>query len=707
VQVLSSDTGTGFADPGALVVAALKGFLPHDLLPVDEYCEAHRKMADAAGRYVKPLDLARTPYLRAPMQALTDPDYHTVVIPGPGQSGKTVIAEGWMQQTVGCDPGPMLWYLPTDPLRDAYVKERINPLIFGHEHDLLAKLGTGQTDNSLRYKRFGAMSLQFLSATESNLINKTARKIVGDEVDAYDRALGDVKVLFDVRRQTYGDDSMLLLLSHPDLAIGLDPEGWNAGIMAVYKDSVRGTWWWPCPRCGAHCSPNPGTLRPMLLSYEDGRGVSLDDVQASAHLRCPVCGGEVADSERPAMNAEGFWSYLGEEVSREGRVTGRRVSRRIYGAWIVGIMSPFLMEGIGGLARALVKARRESDDSGDDRTVRAVVAKQQGHPYTPPKRKTGTLDANALAERCEDYRLGTVPPGVLTLFAAADTQVWGWDVLVRGFGLGRESWVIDSFQIRDQDEDGTDRIVPAVYAEHWQLLVDRVMRRSYPLADGSGRRMLLRCFVYDTGGVDGVAEKARDAWQAWRKQQFVRDCGTGAYGDLFTAIPYKGMSRMSAAKLAIVWPDGRRRVDRPSAWWGAPLAEANPNLFKSEINTQLRRTEPGPGYVHFPIDVRNIAGPPHPFFEELVAEGERADGTWTPVGTARSEKLDLMVMTAVGARAWNMHRLDINCLPTWAAPWDRNALVQMMTEDGEVLTPSASANAVRPPARRMLSRGIR
>jgi phage terminase large subunit GpA-like protein len=71
-----------------------------------------------------------------------------------------------------------------------------------------------------------------------------------------------VKPVLDVRRQTFGDQSMLLAMSHPDLATGLDPaKDWVRGIMAFYADSTRFTWWWPCPHCGAWSSSRTPTRR--------------------------------------------------------------------------------------------------------------------------------------------------------------------------------------------------------------------------------------------------------------------------------------------------------------------------------------------------------------------------------------------------------------------------------------------------------------
>jgi hypothetical protein len=136
-------------------------------------------------------------------------------------------------------------------------------------------------DDSLHFKGFQGMRLELLSASPNNLINKSAPRIVADEIDAYPQSLGDVKALLDVRRQTFGRHSMLLALSHPDLARGVNPaRDWSAGIMALYADSDRRVWYWPCPHCGSWSSPAPIAARHMAIQYpEQG---TLDEIEAQA-----------------------------------------------------------------------------------------------------------------------------------------------------------------------------------------------------------------------------------------------------------------------------------------------------------------------------------------------------------------------------------------------------------------------------------------
>jgi phage terminase large subunit GpA-like protein len=134
-------------------------------------------------------------------------------------------------------PRNMLWYMQTDDGVEAYVKKIINQMIRIHP-EMSQRIGDRPEDNAQHFKRFDGMVVEFLSATDSNLINKNAPFIVADEYDAYDPSLGDPKSRLDTRRQYYGRLSMLLAHEPSGPRAGLDPvKHWRDGIMRVYADS--------------------------------------------------------------------------------------------------------------------------------------------------------------------------------------------------------------------------------------------------------------------------------------------------------------------------------------------------------------------------------------------------------------------------------------------------------------------------------------
>lgn len=604
------------------------------------------------------------PYLVDPMDCLVSIDYLTVAVVGPGQSAKTSIGENWFLHSVGTNPAKMLWLMQTDDAVEAYVKDRINPMI--DAHDVLRRnQGLRPVDDSLHFKRFRSMSLEFLSATLRNLINKSAPRIILDEIDAYADGLGDVIALADVRRQTFGRQSKILAISHPDKARGNVPErDWGRGIMAVYADSDRRCWYWACPHCKGFSSPAPIATRVMVLDYSTEG--TLDEVEESARLICPINGCVIEDQHRHAMNLTGRWVGRGQEISESGVITGTLIKSKTAGFWIVGVMSPFILGGIGGLARARVKAEREFDISGEDETLRQVMVKQWGVPYAPPP-SVGSIDANDLADRAEKtLKLGTVPDGVRFLTIAVDCQVAHFEYLVRGWGVAGESWIIDKGRLPAD---------PATSAEDWDKLLD-LFARAFPLDDGSGRGMTARAAAFDSAGAPGVTQQAYAAWSRWRKQRAVRLFGKISGRDCWSIVPTKGASGINAPRLQVVYPDTSRKANVIAGAGSVPVAMFNPNAFKDDLAGQLIKGDAGPWFVHFPDELRSKE-PPHVWFEQAVAERrDQKTGRWARVTpSSRNEALDLLVMTHVAAHLHGLARINWERPPSWAAPWDTNATV--------------------------------
>ena len=562
------------------------------------------------------------------------------------------------------NPGNFLWYMQTDDSLEAYVKSRIDPMVKNHAF-MQDALGKKSKDSSLHFKNFTTMTAEFLSATYSNLINKSAPRILADEIDAYPESLGNIYPLLHVRRQTFGKESKILITSHPDRARGMNPDkDWTDGVIGVYADSDRRIWYWACPHCGAYSSPCPLSSRYMCLSYpEDG---TLDEIQEHASLVCPVNGCVITDKERLKMNETGKWVGTGQKISVDGVVTGERVKRATAGFWVVGPMCPFILGGIGVLARAKVKAEREYEVGGDDKTLKEVMVKQFGFPYTPP-RQVGSVTANELAARCEDYvPLKVVPRGVRFLTAGVDIQAGYFDVLVRGWGVKGESWIVDKFRVKGD---------PATAPEDWDELINLLLKRAYDLDGVPDKAMPIRGIGYDLSGQPGVSRQGYDAWSRWKDKQLIRNYGIINEKEAWSVIPTKGASQPMAKKLAVNYPDTSGNKKRAASKGTVPVAMFNPNFFKDDLNGQLQKASEGPWYVHFPAELRS-QNPPHPWFEQLVSESRDIKGRWEKINAgARNEALDLMVMNHVVAHLHGLSEIKWDRPPPWAQDWATNTFL--------------------------------
>jgi len=434
----------------------------------------------------------------------------------------------------------------------------------------------------------------------------------------------------------------------------------------------------------------------MPLQYDESQ--SLDEIERNARLICPVNGCMIEDRERRAMNVAAYrspfggWIGDGQELTQDGEVLGELVARKSAGFWIVGVMSPFILGGIGGLARAKAKAERELEVSGDDAALRQVTVKQYGFPYART-RGVGSIDANVLAERADsELKLGIVPDGVRFITLTADVQLAHWEWLARGWGVGGQSWVIDRGRIAGD---------PATSTEDWNQLL-QLIGMTFPLADRSGRRMRVRAFGYDSGGQPGVTQQAYAAWRRWLRDGHVRMIGKIAGRDAWTVIPMKGADQLAAQRLVVTYPDTARKSNKAAAGGTVPVARFNPNLFKDDLAGQLQRADVGDWYVHFPHELRSPEQP-HVWFEQLTSESQMKNGRWEKNAPGRrNEALDLMVMNHALAQLHGLHGIDWARPPSWAKPWDTNPSIVKAGAStpaspvSSTPTPSTDANGAPP-----------
>jgi phage terminase large subunit GpA-like protein len=649
-----------FASGTALVLDCLKAFLPPEPTDVAEFTAKYRWVSNEGGGYVGRWNHDEAPYLEEPMQVLSDDQFRKVPVVGPGQCGKTEIARNWLHCTALTDPAPMLWYSSSEPLVTSEVKTHITRLIADHP-----RLRELLTDSSLAFKRFGRMPVEFLPGIISYFTSKSAPRLVMDEFDAIAKALPNVMALADVRAQTFGSRSKILAMCHPDLAKSIDPKDWTAGIMELYAQSDRRVWYWQCPECGCVSSPNPTGARVMTIHYDEA--APEDEIRDMARLLCPVNGCLVEDGQRRAMNLTGRWIGMGQQIDQDGLVTGERVKRTSAGFWIVGAMSPFASGGIGGLAVARVRAERKFARNNDRKALGEVMSKQWGLPLGVVN-DVGALDPGVVADRASgDLKLGVVANGVRFLTAFADVQGGRFELLVRGWGVNGESWVVDYRVIAAH---------PSTSAQDWDDLIALMTETAWPLADGSGRGMKARICGFDSGGKAGVTLQANDAWRraktAGKAKLLGRIDGRAAYTTILT----KGASGLNAPKLQVVFPDTQRKDRFSGARGDVPVALFNPNSFKDDLMVQLAKADAGPWAVHFPRALR-AAEPPHPFFEGMIAaEVRNEQQRWVPAKPKiPNEPMDLMVGTHLLAHLSGLARLRWNAPPVWAKDWDENANV--------------------------------
>jgi phage terminase large subunit GpA-like protein len=120
----------GIADGGQLWSQAFARVLrPRERLSLSTWSDRYRQLAGKAASEPGPWRTDRTPYLREPMDALTDPEVEEVVLWFGTQLGKSETCNNWIGYTIDHNPGPIMLVQPTLDLAKRYSKQRIAALI--------------------------------------------------------------------------------------------------------------------------------------------------------------------------------------------------------------------------------------------------------------------------------------------------------------------------------------------------------------------------------------------------------------------------------------------------------------------------------------------------------------------------------------------------------------------------------------------------
>jgi phage terminase large subunit GpA-like protein len=506
-------------------------------------------------------------------------------------------------------------------------------------------------------------------------INELSGRPVGRvALTDYDRMPPDIDgegSPFDLARKrttTFGSFAMTFVESSPGYSVTAPnwmPQSKHdappaPGILSLYNRGDRRRWYWPCPHCGEYYEPSFG-----LLKWPDSKDIM--ECAEGAQMMCPHCGTLTAPSHKYDLNLQGKWLAEGQTILPGGKIQGTPIRSDIASFWLKGPAASFASWQT--LVSNYLKAEEEFSRTGSQDALRSTVNTDQGEPYF--ERGMGSSrapeDLKARAEDIGDDPM--VPADVRFLLATIDVQANRWEVQVHGVvpppgeGGQPDVMVIDRFPIiksKRVDDDGEHYWVkPGTYIEDWDLITEQVLQRTYPLADGSGRRMMIKLTGCDSGGKKGVTSAAYAYWRNLRKE------GLGA-----RFLLVKGSGEPSAPRIQLIYPDSgnSRKGKRELAKGEIPVLMIQTDKVKDQLDNMLDRITPG-GMIRF-SDVLDDN-----FYTELTVEQKDMKGKWVNPRKYRNESWDLMVYVLALMSHLRVEYLDWDNPPGWAADWDKNDMI--------------------------------
>lgn len=621
-----------------------------------------------------------TPYLIEPLDRFADRNYQGIVFVGPARTGKTFgLAIGGINYVVCVSPADVLAiYMSQDTARD-FSRTEVDPAI-QNTPELATRMSPRARDDNTYDKFFRsgiALKIGWPSATQ--LRGKTVKYVLlmdydgGNSIDVDSR--GSLWDQAFKRIQTYQSRGKCMAESSPGFEY--DDQEWTPGtpheappargIADLYNSGTRARWYWRCLHCGEHFESKPGIDVFNVPAFEElceevKRADLMSLAETFAKVPCPHCGGLHEPGDKAALNRirseDGLilgatWLHEGEKIVA-GRIEGDRRRTNIASYWLGGAAAAY-QDWVSLLHRYLMGVQKYAR-TGDESGLKTSAHEDQAWPYLArsTSRRRGPEE---LMSRVEEWEQGTVPDGVRFLTAAVDVQSNRFVVHVMGWGVGLESWLIDRFSISGSTRPEGSRfaaVMPSAYVEDWELLVDQVIERRYPLASHPELELTPRIVMCDSGGQEGVTVKAYEFWRLLRRR---------GLGPRFRLV--KGVGNVNAPRVVESYPDARARKDRKAGRGDVPVFLLNVNVLKDGISGDLARVDPGPGYVHLPEWVDDD------YFAEITAEVRTAKG-WERKGHTPNEAFDLHAYNRAGCIVLRAEAVDWNNPPEWAkAPTER------------------------------------
>ena len=562
----------------------LAGMQPPENLTVTEWAECKRYLSTEASAEPGLWRTSRTPYLRAIMDAFTDPKIRHIVFVAASQVGKTEVINNIIGYIIDQNPGSILFVHPTTIDAREFSKLRIAPMIRDSPavRRRISAPKSRDSGNTLLQKTYPGGILTLCGSNEAHaLASKPIRYVFGDERDRWAQSAGTEGDPWELAmaRQTTFYNAKAVEVSTPTIR----------GSSNIAKSFAKGTmerWKSQCPHCGEFHE-----IQWKDIRYEAEETVVNHERTYTVHdvfWICPGCG---CVSEETVMKKQpAKWVADNPAAYANG----------VRSFWLNAFVSPW-----ASWESICLKYQNALGDTGKMQVVYNTCFGQLWED------RGDTQDPDTLLGRREVYE-AELPEGVLVLTAGVDTQDDRMEYEIVGHGHFGETWGIEKGIIMGRPDD------PATWDSLDMMVFDRVLR----FKDGLGLKVSMS-FV-DEGGhfTEWVRQFCRN--RVGKKVFCIK--GFPGADRPFTSPPKKQKIIIKNRYLGTVWQ-----------------YQLGVDSGKQIIMDNLKVQAPGPKYCHFPLRDDYGAMYFHGLLSEhLVPEGKvRQRWVWTKIqGHERNEPLD-------------------------------------------------------------------
>ena len=537
----------------------------------------------------------RAPYQREIMDTFTQPGIWQIVIMASAQVGKSEIELNMMGCAIANDPGPILYIQPTESMAEDYSKRRIAPMIAACP--------------ALRDKVYKAKGRDSANTITMKTFPGGSLAIIGANSPA-ELASRPVRYVFMDETDRFpasagseGDPQKLAerrtetFRSNRKIVKTSTPT--IKGASKIETDYMNGTqeeWHTQCPHCQNYSFIRFADIHFEKDTFKNEYG-DEDYLIKEVTWRCPVCKRDIGEHEAKRLPAK--WVSKNPQALENGIRSFR----------LNAFMSPW--SDWKDIVWEFLKSKK---DPMKLQTFYNTILGETWEIYS-----NNGLD-RTLYRRREHYD-AEIPAGVLLLTMGIDTQDNRLEYEVVGWDRNAQSWGISRGIIPGRAD------APGVWRE-----VDSLLDREWKLKNGMKMR-ILATFI-DSGGHFTTDIYKQCARRATKRIWPIK--GEGGEGKLYCRPMKRSKGDDSGIKFMIGVDQGKEGI-----------------MYEAGVN------EPGPGFMHFPIDYR--AGYDMEFFKGLISErmiikrsGGKNTVAWEKV-YERNEPLDCRNYARAAYRYFNWH----------------------------------------------------
>ena len=412
----------------------LNGLRPIRRISVSDWAQSYRVLGASVSNIAGPWKNEVTPYLRAPMDALSVfAPYKEVVFMKGARIGATSVAENFVGYCIHITPAPILMMFPTVGVAKRMSKRRIATLISDSPvlRNIVSSPKSRDGSNTILEKDFPGGNILITGANSTGDLRAISiRFFIPDEIDEYSNDLGDqgdVIEIARVRTNTYDDNKKIFFVSTPTIK-GI------SNIEKLFLETDQHYCYLPCP----HCAPNApitGNNFEDLFAKKPPKGyqkLTLDQFRftignaAAVYYECIHCHKEIHNYHKAFMLPRHLWIPEFPEKSNNDRI----------GFHLNSFYSPIGMYSWATMAHTYEMALK------DPLKMKTFIQTTLGEPYEeegeqPPH---SALFQRAVAS---NYSTNEIPDDVCFLTAGIDVQKDRIEVEIVGWAKGKRSYSID------------------------------------------------------------------------------------------------------------------------------------------------------------------------------------------------------------------------------------------------------------------------